>query len=910
MSESLYVGPAYGQFAASCEARCCATGLMDLYCSSVEPGRQSSGRYFTRSCSVNTRDYPDNGAVLDRAWGYAWSGADPVREILLSKAAWEHQRVFQLECTAASTPSAKGPGDVLAGAYRALAERPDAPLDLQIPSRETSLDLAANYADWYVHRGAFTVRASAENWGEAQIKRLTPLWGIVATADDSLASFDTQHANGILTANLRVGPDFRSAAFLFRMQDEQNCLRIAIRKGLASRLVLEAVVAGSVTELASQPLNDPRVFTPYNYHAQLNYPLAGAALCDTVTEKQLTVTLQGNTVKVRFLAQIRADGPVNENTDITFTVVTSQFATATRCGLWAEVAEVALGPITVTQATSRFTDHTRRAYLSVYDDSVPTQEAEFDVTDFFDKTSALSSYFGTLIAGGTRALWLRRAKDPAEPDLTRRNNMGRLRNDCSLAACLEKHTDGDAEYYTLNLAKELQYAGGWTATERAHYSTRTTYERVAGGATFQAHPFQLARQALPVFAQHAYPRCAGWRMADVTWSETSRDALGVTYQVTIQHEIIAGDVVWPADRSLPYVDDASPTVLHTRTEVRALYVAGFDAPTEDVVRFSVTPLVDINLPESSYFEGFPLEYFEADPQLEACILGWSDRYYAHWGNQLGLVQTGASTYPFNYRPAGWPDSPALQGSGAVAPGGKVAVAEVVWAPGAYDLDQDPTQFRLSLYQADGSAEQLHSPYADDQWPPRIAASGNNRQKRFHVLAASDRYVYVKGPAMSQPEADTFALHSLPVLYRRYPNAWFYGLSWLISWDGEVRVPLLGKLPYQPEYVSKELFAGSGLRHFLETTRQGQGYDCIKDSNLPHTPDFQLSPPGEVPFVHDFDDHYGYTASETVAAAGVHFLQLGLGARAWVAPVGTTQITVECWGGGGGGGSVQDPEIYP
>lgn len=910
MSESLYVGPAYGQFAASCEARCCATGMMDLYCYSAEPGRQSSGRYFTRSCAVNTRDYPDNGAALDRAWGCAWSGADPVREVMLSKAAWEHHRVFQLEFTAVSGSGAKGPADVLAGAYRAPEEHPDAPLDLQIPARETSLDLATNYADWYVHRGGFAVRASAEAWGEAQIKRLTPLWGIVATADDSLASFDTHHADGIITASLRVGPDFKSAALLFRMQDEDNCLRIAIRKGPPPRLVLESVVAGSVTELASQPLNDPRVFTPNNYNAQLNYPLAGTLLCDTATEKQLTITLQGSSVKVRFLAQIRADGPVNENTDITFTAVTSQFATATRCGLWAEVAEVATGPIAVTQATKRFTDHTLRAYLSVYDDSVPVQEAEFDVTDFFDKSSVLSSIYGTLIAGGTSALWLRRAKDPAEPDPTRRNNVGRLRNDCSLAVCLEKRADGDAEYYTLNVAKELQYASSWTATERAHYSTRTTYERVAGGATFQAHPFQLARKALPVFAQHSYPRCAGWRMADVTWEETSRDALGVTYSVTIQHEIIAGDVVWPEDRSLPYVDDASPVVLLSRTEVRPLYVAGFDTPTEDVVRFSVTPLVDTNLPESSFFEGFPLAYFETDPQLEACILGWSSRYYAHWGNQLGLVQTGSNTYPFNYRPSGMPDSEALQGSGAVAPGGKVAVAEAVWDPGGYDLDADPVQLRLSLYLADGSAEQLSNPYADAQWPPRVAASGNNRQKMFRVLAASDRYVYVKGPAVSQPEADTFALHSLPVIYRRYPNAWFYGLSWLVSWDGEVRVPAIGKLPYQPEYFSKELFAGSGLRHFLETTRQGQGYDCIKDSTLPAAPDFVLSAEGEVPFVHDFDDHYGYTTSETVADAGVHFLQLGLGSREWVAPAGTTQITVECWGGGGGGGSVQDPEIYP
>jgi hypothetical protein len=683
-------------------------------------------------------------------------------------------------------------------------------------------------------------------------------------------------------------------------------------------------VDGVATTIASQDITEERVFTPGNYNGAVNGYSTGLVYHDESTLKNFDVTLNGATITAKLTQVVRFDGYETNDVSITLNTGSSLFLNETRYGIYAETPDVACTNITVSHIRAGIPQaEDPKFFVSIYDDSVPEQVAEFDVTSIF--ASFLNNFEsgvggilttnqkrGCLVAGGAKALWMHQS-DPDEED-PRFMGPGPFKmNDCVYRLSWDSETDTYAGTPVLEFTDD---GSSWSSAEFLPYSEVQEYDwDGAVDGHFSAHPFQLGYTGLPVFAQHSYPLAAAYRMTGVSSESTDSG-----YNLTVTHEFYAGEVIWPLDGSLPYVDDADPTILYSIDETREIALSHDFDPNEDYIRLRMS----LVLGDDAVGFIYPIAYFEADPDLSAFAIGFQNSFFEKL-DKLGLAKVTVGTpgtYSFNFYGS---DTNHAESSASAAPGGKLAITEMYWSenesggPETLVESFSPDSYRFATYSSDGPELEVITEIDDGtNYPPRFPFSSLSGTYYFTIQGCSDEYVYINGPIMDHKEAQDFAGHSLPYIDRRNPvnHSMRPSLTWLISWDGAIRVPTLNKFPYEPDY--RDIGTGDWgriefLNAFPSRQRINQPFDCIKDSSLPFAPVFGLSEETQVPFVDVFDEFYIYSADpfgeDPQFYPGTIVSKPIIDLVTWTVPDGCTQITVEAWGGGGGGATGFDSEPY-
>jgi hypothetical protein len=922
----LYFGPQYGQFGASCRNHCCYAGLMDLYCNSNDYTYTSSYTCYTKTASTSPSDYPDNGFRTEDQWKVDW---DPTyrRITSRSKAAWQNNIVCQIEDATIAGIGLNPLVFSYLSTNRAGREKPVVPLALNVTSR----DVTSNES-WYLHSGAIEVRAPSLGTINEISPPTYPLWGLVSSEPDSMASYDAGLTELGLQTFFRNSPDFESIAMLFRFQDPLNHMRVLVQRSPAI-LAIQTVTNGSVATLASAAIPyDTEVFRSGNHNDKTNEEQDNFDFNKNRTDKLLSVNIVGDLIQANLHMQVY-DEPVETNqivtSNVTISATSSYLNTATRVGFYFPTAEIAtssisiLSPINPLQwpvvssvATFQFP---RKVYLSIYDDSMPEQQAEFDITDTFDKllqglhgpytTSAAANICGALIAGGDKVLWIRHSDElnpSTESDRTLKTGVSAASANQSAYSLFRNAADdydpddmADLNAYVVGYpVREYTRSGStWSDAEYFPYEQIAVFDGDTDAiAKVKTFPYRLAYKALPTFAQHSYPLACGYRMTGVS-SERTDDGSSPgsrVYSFTATHEIIAGDVVWPNDRSLPYVSDSSPNVIYSFEEtIESIPFTDHD-PTEDFVRSYMTLY---SLDNSN-----PMQYFESDPDMTAYVIAWDDGNFDHLGGKFGLARTNlGSIVEYEYNP-----SDSEPGCCAAAPGGNLAIVDRAYV-GSPDPLSIPiyTRFRIINGGSGVVYSKQRNTFSVTSPPEKEAVAQNsNREMGFTVAACSDNYVYIISDLMDHQEAVEFAGHSLPITQLdtvAVIGSRLVGRPWLISWDATVRIPVIYKEQFDPQYRNRSAFL---FFHSSPGISRGfQEFDCIKDSSLPYAPDFSLSTEGDVPFVFDYNGYYAYHDE----SAFPNDLPQVIDEETFTVPAGCTEIFVECWGGGGGGADGYDPE---
>jgi hypothetical protein len=893
----------YGQSGSSCQGNCsCYAGIMDLYCTSFEPGAESSLKAFTKTSSTGPASYPDNGAVIESQWQVPWTGVTPIRAVARSKAAWQNDIVVQIEdgIHSFSFGNDNAYHNPYTPGIRAGREHPDVPIGLQVTSRDINA-----FGRWLVHSGDFEARAASRENGV--YPAVYPLHGLAATDSENLMSIDA-NLSGMPDFSLETGfrntADFTSCAILFRFQDPQNHMRLLIQKSPAI-FAIQEVVAGVATTIASDSITyDDEFFRSGNYNDKLNEERDISYDFGKVeADKLIKLTVEGNVIKANLNLIIYRREVNTENiveTNVTLSATSSYLSDATRVGFYSPDAEVAfdgmfaIGPVNPTTFPDNDPGYGEKIYLSIYNDSTPEQLAEFDVTDvvqfwvinhfdhFYDARS-VQQVCGTLVAGGEKSLWIRPADqfNEDETDRTLKVTDELPPQNESLYLLYYNRDEDDLDQYWVGhpVREYYQSLGSWTFTEYFPYQQIESFDADEDAASqFLEFPYKLGYQAHPAFAQHSYPLACGYRLTNVSWNRTDDGSGGGrVYDLTGTHEIIGGNVIW-SGRDLPYIDDTDPAILFSIDETITDIVTTNHEPTEDFMRNQMA--LDL-----------PVKYFEADPDLSAYVVGL-DQLDA-LGGIMGLARINTGTpidFEYNF---------SVAGNAAAAPGGRLAISDIAWDGPPDNPASPPTYTRFRILSDAGVLYQSLRDVTPVSPPARPALTQTSFENAFLVHAASDEYVYVRSAVMNQQEISEFAEHSVPLIQRNtnFNHTQLPGLNWLISWDSTVRVPCISKHPYDPVYREKRLF----VDFFFADDRSEQAFDCIKDSSLPYAPNFSLSAEGTVPFVCDYDDFYMYLNFDVFPAVRV------IDPEVFTVPADCTSIVVECWGAGGGGAAGYRPE---
>lgn len=918
----------YGQFGTGCEHVCCAKGMPDLYVSCFGNGMRSTGLFFSRCCSVNTKEYPDDGFKIETSlWGY-YRGGRP-RLIELSKAAWEDNIVYQLERNQAGGRGSSG--------YRN-----------RYPDENSVVDFARNFSDKqntpigfisdfnqgnnatkflrpFIKQGSFEVRANVEDVareGEVGNRRVPvlPLSGLVAVGQENLI-VDKGFADGTVSCLVRITDGFERAAALFRFQDEQNHMRVLFQKEPTPLFAIQKVVNGNVTTIDSKPLPD-RAFEIGN-RSSGSYNKSDATIL-SIVYKNINVSFEGSSLTAQLLVYVNhLNNSMHEDINIVLTGNSDEFSDADDYGFYCSNPEVAVefscGPISEIPG---------KMFFSVYDDSEPKQLAEFELTSLAPEVTNTGNFIGTIVAGKESALLIS------------------FVGGSTIVSSRGSHCHLAYARTTFNLAAAKAWEvtkteSGWEFKNRYTTHKSKSYDR-GDGVQFVASDYNLGLLAACFWAQHSYPLCAGILVktiaiddlgpADAPFEHLTR------YRYRYCYQLVAGDTVWPEDDSLPYVEyseeeeEEKGILLYTSDE-KELNASLEFVPSEEYLR----SFLPTNPQSPSTLFPF-IKLFEATPTLDSFAVRWDD-YLAEPGTAgvIGLKVSdeesatyktfdwlGVSFFVVINQPLSAAYSPV---SAVVAPGGKAAVVDHLISYGEDDT-LNVGNYRFRIYSRPENQEDIED---DDAWirfehigasyysdefqelPEKMRRTANSSSvvavTSFSPIFCSDKYVYVCGPFMDHQQACETAGHELPEISPMYSEKgvthnWksFY---WLISWDGVVRVPWIGKLPYDTQYRSKteigySLFVVGTNAHTNMIERREQRFDCIKSSDLPYAPNYHLSEEQEVDFVRDFNNYLAYRFENIFSIQLIDAVQYGLGLQTWVVPPGCHKIEVECWGAGGGG----------